>query len=137
MCYTHGGSADHKWNTLEQLLREVCKCGQFSLYCISKPHQLSSTTPMLHQMICFPPGWIRWFTVQTKPQYRGIINRYPHVGSAGKAMHVPFIPVPLYNKVNKNIQILKKKGKDKKKKRKKASWHCQLIPVVVLEILIL
>lgn len=46
---------------------------------------------------------------------------------------VPFIPVPLYNKVNKNIQIFKKK-------KKKASWHCQLIPVVVvvvLEILIL
>lgn len=26
-------------------------------------------------------------------------------------MYVPFIPVPLYNKVNKNIQILKKKEK--------------------------
>lgn len=64
---------------------------------------------------------------------RGIINRYPHVGSAGKAMHVPFIPVPLYNKINKNSQILKKK----KKAKRKASWHCQLISVVVLEILIL
>lgn len=50
---------------------------------------------------------------------RGIINRYPHIGSAGKGMHVPFIPVPLYNKVNKNIQILKKKKKGKKKKAKK------------------
>lgn len=50
---------------------------------------------------------------------RGIINRYPHVGSAGKAMHVPFIPVPLYNKVNKNIQILKKKKKGKKNKKEK------------------
>lgn len=68
---------------------------------------------------------------------RGIINRYPRAGSAGKGMHVPFIPVPLYNKVNKNIQILKKKGKKRKAKKKKASWHCQLIPVVVLEILIL
>lgn len=68
---------------------------------------------------------------------RGIINRYPHIGSAGKAMHVPFIPVPLYNKINKNIQILKKKERTKKKRKKKASWHCQLIPVVVLEILIL
>lgn len=68
---------------------------------------------------------------------RGIINRYPHIGSAGKAMHVPFIPVPLYNKINKNIQILKKRKGQKKKKKKKASWHCQLIPVVVLEILIL
>lgn len=71
---------------------------------------------------------------------RGIINCYPHLGSAGKGMHVPFIPVPLYNKVNKNIQILKKKkgkGKKRKRKKKKASWHCQLIPVVVLEILIL
>lgn len=45
---------------------------------------------------------------------RGIINRYPHVGSAGKAMHVPFIPVPLYNKINKNSQILKKKKSKKK-----------------------
>lgn len=57
-----------------------------------------------------------------------MINYYTHIGSAVKGMYVPFIPVPLYNKVNKNIQILKKK---------KASWHCQLIPVVVLEILIL
>lgn len=87
---------------------------------------------MLHKMICFTPGWIRWVTVQTKPQYRGIINCYTHIGSAvTKGCMVPFFPVPLYNKVNKNIQILKKK--------KKASWHCQLIPVVVvvLEILIL
>lgn len=50
---------------------------------------------------------------------RGIINRYPHVGSAGKAMHVPFIPVPLYNKINKNIQILKTKRKEKQKEKKK------------------
>lgn len=50
---------------------------------------------------------------------RGIINRYPRAGSAGKGMHVPFIPVPLYNKVNKNIQILKKKGKKRKAKKKK------------------
>lgn len=52
---------------------------------------------------------------------------YTHIGSAVKGMSAPFIPVPLYNKVNKYVQILKKK----------ASWHCQLIPVVVLEILIL
>lgn len=38
-----------------------------------------------------------------------MINRYTHIGSAVKGMYVPFIPVPLYNKVNKNIQILKKK----------------------------
>lgn len=65
---------------------------------------------MLHKMICFTPGWIRWVTVQTKPQYRGIINCYTHIGSAvTKGCMVPFFPVPLYNKVNKNIQILKKK----------------------------
>lgn len=51
---------------------------------------------------------------------RGIINCYPHLGSAGKGMHVPFIPVPLYNKVNKNIQILKKKRERGKKGKKKS-----------------
>lgn len=71
---------------------------------------------------------------------RGISNRYPHVGSAGKGMHIPFIPVPLYNKVNKNIQIVKKKEKPKKRKktRKKTSQLAlPTNPVVVLEILIL
>lgn len=48
---------------------------------------------------------------------RGIINRYPRAGSAGKGMHVPSIPVPLYNKVNKNIQIFKKKERKEKQKK--------------------
>lgn len=33
-------------------------------------------------------------------------------------MYVPFIPVPLHNKVNKNIQILKTKTKKKRKQKK-------------------
>jgi len=40
------------------------------LYCISKTHQVNCIITMLQKMICFSPGWIRWFTVQTKPWYR-------------------------------------------------------------------
>lgn len=78
-------------------------------------------------MICFSPESIRGVTVQA---HTGRMDLNMHVGSAVRkgCMFLLF----QYLRIIKLTKIIKYF-----KKKKKASWHCQPIPIVVLEILIL
>lgn len=92
---------------------------------------------LLSYAICFQPLG-KLDVLQYKQSHRtnrGITDVYAHTGSANtKRIFIPFFYSSTFViiKLTKIFTIKKKERKEKEE----ASWHCQLILVVVLEILI-